>query len=140
LREAVTCREGGKKSDREESIDGFHRDGAFRFVALKEARPENRDPVGASDIGTTRADSYVKTETRGRGSAASILKETLKNGNVERSQGEVTSGERMERNPFQIFPMSVFQRFNMMPTQVQMEVAVPILEHGSVRGGESFDQ
>jgi hypothetical protein len=46
----------------------------------------------------------------------------------------------MERNPFQIFPMSVFQRFNMMPPQVQVEVAVPILEHGSVRGGEPFDQ
>jgi hypothetical protein len=27
-----------------------------------------------------------------------------------------------------------------LPSQVQMEVAVPILEHGSVRSGEPFDQ
>jgi hypothetical protein len=78
LREAVACREGGEKSDREESIDGFHRDGAFLFVALKEARPENRDPVGASDIGAMRADSYVKSEARGCGSEPSILKRVEK--------------------------------------------------------------
>jgi hypothetical protein len=44
LREAVTCREGGKESDREESIDGFHRDRAFLLLLFKEARPEMRDP------------------------------------------------------------------------------------------------
>jgi hypothetical protein len=27
-----------------------------------------------------------------------------------------------------------------LPSEVQMEVAVPILEHRSVRGGEPFDQ
>jgi hypothetical protein len=59
---------------------------SFYLMQLKEARPEPWHPVGASDIGATRADSYVKTETRGRGSAASILKETLENGNVEGGQ------------------------------------------------------
>jgi hypothetical protein len=75
LREAVACREGGKESDREESIDGFHRDGFFLFVALKEARPENRDPVGASDIGATRADSYVKSERMRSRSTGSTFKD-----------------------------------------------------------------
>ena len=42
-----------------------------------------RGPVRASDIGATRADSYVETQARGCGSEPSILKEKLKNGNAE---------------------------------------------------------
>jgi hypothetical protein len=61
LRVAVTCREDGKESDREDWVDAFHGDGAFRFIALKkEARPEPWRPVGASDIGATRADSLCE--------------------------------------------------------------------------------
>jgi hypothetical protein len=60
LREAITCREDGKESDREDWVDAFHRDGAFRFVALKEARPEPQRPVRASDIGAMRADSLCE--------------------------------------------------------------------------------
>jgi hypothetical protein len=81
LRGAVTCREGGKESDREESIDGFHGDGAFRFVALEKLVRKCGTPIGASDIGAMRANSYLNAGW-GCGPEPSIPKEKLKTGTL----------------------------------------------------------
>jgi hypothetical protein len=92
---------------------GFMETESFYLMQLKEARPEPRRPVGASDIGATRADSYMENAGWGLGPEPSILKEKLKN-------------------------VSAFRHTT--PPQVQVKITVPILKHRGVRGGEPFDQ
>jgi hypothetical protein len=49
---------------------------SLSFCCVKTSSSGMRDPVRASDIGAMRADSYVETQARGRGSGASMTKET----------------------------------------------------------------
>jgi hypothetical protein len=73
LREAVTCREESKESDREKRVDWFHGNGAFLFDAVKEARPEFGALSGRATSERRAPTVMLETEAMSLGSGASML-------------------------------------------------------------------